>query len=181
GFHRTELLGQLLRSENQVGGRRQRTRRSHVGHLDVGLDAELLQRLLGIHPEDQAGAESHPAHSQDLHDVSLADWRVGSPDSTSRAWLSSNERSISATSRASTAPISPSRRVSSDRSSASVESAVIWPSSSTAASPMTRHTGSFSGCPNATGSRRVTRLRPARRTAGDGREWARAMPGAITM
>ena len=38
-----------------------------VRHLDVGLDAELLEGLLGLHPEEQAGAEAHAANRQDLH------------------------------------------------------------------------------------------------------------------
>ncbi len=58
----------------QVGRRSKRTCRSHVGHFDIGLDAELLERLFGIHPQDQAGAEAHPADGEDLHDVFPVDW-----------------------------------------------------------------------------------------------------------
>ena len=50
---------------------------------DALIDAELLQRLLGIHPEDQAGAETHPANGQDLHDDSLVDSTIVFTDGAS--------------------------------------------------------------------------------------------------
>src|SRR3990170_4208927 len=78
-----------------------------------------------------------------------------------------------------------SRRASRDGPSASnpasVARASTWERSSGAARPTTSWTGSLARLPKSTGVARVTNERPGCRTAGEGREWASAMPGAMTM
>ena len=160
-----------------------------VGHLDVRLDAELLERLLRLHPEQEPAAEAHPADRQDLHVVRQPPcWPLDAPAVTrrTRSWRRRRLRFVGGDERAHRGAV---RGVEERRA------AVRRPRGTRRASRARRRgrrrrarpgrsragPDRSARWPKGTGVASVTRLRPARRTAGEGREWASATPGAMTM
>src|SRR5690606_3167459 len=169
--HLADLVRQVGRGEHEVGGAGGASRGADVGGLHVGVDAECAQRLLGVHLQEHRGSDAHAADGDDLHGVSL-------PAAAPPCAMSVRSVRIAASS---LAVARRSRSASSAMASARLDMSRRWPSWSVAASAITMRTGSLAALPNSTGSASVTRLSPVRSTAGDGRAWASAKHGAMTM